>query len=69
MEIGTASAAAGELSRGHVEAGDAGADGYVLGRRHGIAVYENDAVTSLAVRDGGDLVAPRDPDENTDGHS
>lgn len=36
-------------------------DGYVLGRRSGIAVYENDPVTSLAVRDDGDLVAPREP--------
>jgi hypothetical protein len=35
-------------------------DGYVLGRRHGVAVYENDPVASLAVRDDGPLVAPRD---------
>ncbi|PSQ56305.1 deacylase [Halobacteriales archaeon SW_7_71_33] len=35
-------------------------DGYVLGRRDGVAVYENDPVTSLAVRDDGDLVVPRD---------
>ncbi len=37
-------------------------DGYVLGRRDGVAVYENDPVTSLAVRDSGDLVVPRDQD-------
>ncbi len=36
--------------------------GYVLGRRDGVAVYENDAVASLAVRDDGALVVPRDPD-------
>ena len=38
-------------------------DGYVIGRMHGVAVYENDALASLAVRDDGDLVVPRDPDE------
>ena len=37
-------------------------DGYVLGRRHGVAAYENDALASLAVRDDGDLVVPRDGD-------
>jgi predicted deacylase len=35
-------------------------DGYVLGRTHGVAVYENDALASMAVRDDGDLVVPRD---------
>ena len=34
-------------------------DGYVLGRRSGVAVYENDPVASLAIRDDGELVAPR----------
>ncbi|WP_276301929.1 succinylglutamate desuccinylase/aspartoacylase family protein [Halorussus lipolyticus] len=37
-------------------------DGYVLGRMHGVAVYENDALASMAVRDDGDLVVPRDAD-------
>jgi hypothetical protein len=37
-------------------------DGYVLGRWQGVAAYENDPVYSLAVRDDGDLVAPRDHD-------
>jgi len=37
----------------------ADSDGYVLGRR-GLAVYENDPLYSLAVRDDGDLVVPRD---------
>ncbi|WP_132059745.1 succinylglutamate desuccinylase/aspartoacylase family protein [Halorussus amylolyticus] len=37
-------------------------DGYVLGRMHGVAAYENDALASLAVRDDGDLVVPRDGD-------
>ncbi|MFB6111718.1 MAG: succinylglutamate desuccinylase/aspartoacylase family protein [Halobacteriaceae archaeon] len=37
-------------------------DGYVIGRYEGVAAYENDAVTSLAVRDDGDLVVPRDPE-------
>jgi hypothetical protein len=35
-------------------------DGHVLGRRDGVAVYENGLVASLAVRDDGDLVVPRD---------
>jgi len=39
-------------------------DGYVIGRMHGVAVYENDALASLAVRDDGDLVVPRDADES-----
>ncbi|TKX74680.1 deacylase [Halorubrum sp. GN11_10-6_MGM] len=38
-------------------------DGYVLGRCEGLAVYEGDPIGSLAVRDDGDLVAPRDADE------
>ena len=33
-------------------------DGYVLGRRDGVAVCGNDPVASLAVRDDGDLVVP-----------
>lgn len=33
--------------------------GYVLGRRHGIAVYEGDSVVSLAVRDDGDRLVER----------
>ncbi|WP_137284854.1 succinylglutamate desuccinylase/aspartoacylase family protein [Halorussus salinisoli] len=39
-------------------------DGYVLGRRHGVAVYENDPVASMAVRDDADLVVPRDANED-----
>ena len=35
-------------------------DGYVLGRAEGLAAYEGDAVLSMAVRDDGALVAPRD---------
>ncbi len=35
-------------------------DGFVLGRASGVAAYENDPVYSLAVRDEGPLVAPRD---------
>lgn len=42
-------------------------DGYVLGRRDGVAVYENDPVTSLAVRDDGDLVVPRESGDGEDG--
>ncbi|WP_440007555.1 succinylglutamate desuccinylase/aspartoacylase family protein [Halomicrococcus sp. SG-WS-1] len=38
-------------------------DGYVLGRFEGVAAYENDPVASLAVRDEGDLVVPRDAGE------
>ena len=44
-------------SRGTVRADH---DGYLLGRSEGLAVYEGDPVTSLAVRDDGDLVVPRD---------
>jgi predicted deacylase len=35
-------------------------DGYVLGRSEGVAAYENDPLLSVAVRDGGDLVVPRE---------
>lgn len=38
-------------------------DGYVTGRCEGVAVYENDAVCSLAVRDEEDIVIPRETDE------
>ncbi|MGM0683024.1 MAG: succinylglutamate desuccinylase/aspartoacylase family protein [Halobacteriota archaeon] len=38
-------------------------DGYVLGRTEGLAVYEGDPTGSLAVRDDGDLVVPRESDE------
>lgn len=38
-------------------------DGYVIGRREGLAVYEGQAVASTAVRDDGDLVVPREEDE------
>ncbi|MFB6149783.1 MAG: succinylglutamate desuccinylase/aspartoacylase family protein [Halobacteriales archaeon] len=38
-------------------------DGYVIGRKEGAAVYENDPLCSLAVRDDGDLVVPRDDNE------
>lgn len=41
-------------------------DGYVLARYTGGVAYENDPVTSLAVRDEEPLVAPRDPDEDSD---
>ncbi|MWG35175.1 succinylglutamate desuccinylase/aspartoacylase family protein [Halomarina oriensis] len=44
----------------HLTAVESEADGYVLGRRHGVAVYENDPVASLAVRDEEGLVVPRD---------
>ena len=38
-------------------------DGYVLGRAEGLAVYEGDPIGSLAVRDDGDLVVPREDDD------
>lgn len=38
-------------------------DGFVVGRYDGTAVYENDPLLSLAVRDDSPLVAPRNPDE------
>ncbi|MFD1514867.1 succinylglutamate desuccinylase/aspartoacylase family protein [Halomarina rubra] len=44
----------------HLTTVESDADGYVLGRCHGVAVYENDPVASLAVRDDGDLVVPRE---------
>jgi predicted deacylase len=37
-------------------------DGFVLAREEGVAAYENDPVAHLAVRDDGDLIAPRDGD-------
>ncbi|WP_435154916.1 succinylglutamate desuccinylase/aspartoacylase family protein [Haladaptatus sp. DFWS20] len=37
-------------------------DGYVVGRYHGVSAYENDPLASLAVRDDGDLVVPREQD-------
>lgn len=42
-------------------------DGYILGRATGVAAYENDPAYSLAVRDEGPLVAPRDADADDDG--
>lgn len=39
-------------------------DGYLLGRTEGLAVYEGDAIASMAVRDDGDLVVPRESEEN-----
>jgi predicted deacylase len=35
-------------------------EGYVLARRTGVTAYENDPLTSLAIRDETDLVVPRD---------
>lgn len=32
-------------------------EGYVLGRRQGVAVYENDILVSMAARDDGDLIS------------
>ena len=37
-------------------------DGYVLARKEGIAVYENDPLYSLAVRDSDELVVARPGD-------
>lgn len=34
--------------------------GYVIGRREGVGVYENDRLLSMAVRDDGDRVVPAD---------
>lgn len=31
-------------------------EGYILGRRHGVATYENDSLVSMAARDEGELV-------------
>jgi len=33
--------------------------GYVLGRRHGVATYENDVLVSMAARDDGKLIHER----------
>ena len=41
-------------------------DGYVLGRYEGVAAYENDPLASLAVRDEGDLVVPREAESDDD---
>ncbi|MFB6210032.1 MAG: succinylglutamate desuccinylase/aspartoacylase family protein [Halobacteriales archaeon] len=41
-------------------------DGYVIGRPEGVAVYENDPLAGLAVRDDADIVIPRDPDDGTE---
>lgn len=35
-------------------------DGYVIGRREGIAVYEGDSIATMALRDEGDLVVERE---------
>lgn len=37
-------------------------DGYVIARKEGLAVYEGDPVTSMAVRDHGELVVPEESD-------
>jgi len=42
-------------------------DGYVLGRMHGVAAYENDALASMAVRDDDDLVVAREPEQSSAG--
>ena len=34
-------------------------EGYILGRRHGVAVYENDVLVSMAARDDGELIVER----------
>jgi len=36
-------------------------DGYLISPTEGIAVYENESVASLAVRDEGEVVVPREP--------
>lgn len=46
----------------HVATVETDHDGYVLGRMT-VPTYENDPVTSMAVRDDDDLVVPRDPDD------
>lgn len=38
-------------------------DGYLIARYEGLGAYEGDAVASMAVRDDGDLVVPRDAEE------
>jgi len=42
-----------------IEAVESAHDGYVLARKSGVSVYANDAVCSLAIRDGSDRVVPR----------
>lgn len=34
-------------------------EGYILGRRQGVATYENDILVSMAARDEGDLIVER----------
>jgi len=46
-----------------VDTVEADHDGYVIGRKEGLAAYEGDAVLSMAARDDGNLVAPRDADD------
>ncbi|QZP38816.1 succinylglutamate desuccinylase/aspartoacylase family protein [Halobaculum magnesiiphilum] len=46
-----------------VESVESEHDGYVIGRAEGVAVYEGNPVASMAVRDDGDLVVPRDRDD------
>ena len=41
-------------------------DGYVVARREGLVAYEGDPVLSMAVRDDGDLVVPRDPEAESE---
>ncbi len=41
-------------------------DGYVIARTEGLAVYEGDPITSLAIRDDGDLVVPRENDDGSE---
>ncbi|WP_435124589.1 succinylglutamate desuccinylase/aspartoacylase family protein [Halobaculum sp. D14] len=43
-------------------------DGYVVAHAEGLAAYEGEAVASMAVRDDGPLVVPRDPDGGDDGN-
>lgn len=43
-------------SGGHRATVTAPADGYMIGRREGVAVYENDRIASMATRDEGDTV-------------
>ena len=47
----------------HRDSVSADRDGYVLGRSEGMATYEGDPIASLAVRDDGDLVVPREDDD------
>jgi hypothetical protein len=55
----------------HIDAVESEHDGYVVARREGLAVYEGDHLLSMAVRDDGDLVAPRDAggDDSEDGRT